>query len=53
MNAHETELNYWTCPDCGTRNSLFLIEGQPLPDELECCVCEHVSGEIEWKKATA
>jgi len=46
--VEETALATWVCPICGLENTSFLIEGEPLPDELHCSFCEHESGSINW-----
>ncbi len=49
MLAHQTGLVDWDCPECGIPNSIFLVEGESLPDELDCSFCEHESGKITWE----
>jgi len=49
MIATETTLATWECPICGLKNTDFLIEGQPLPDELQCSFCGHESDLIDWE----
>jgi len=44
----ETVLAIWECPICGLENTSFLIEGESLPDELQCSFCGHESGLIKW-----
>lgn len=50
MRVIETTIGFWECPDCFCKNSIFLTEGELLPEELDCDFCCHKSGEIEWIK---
>lgn len=44
----ESGMTTWTCPECGYENELFMLEGDSLPEELECPICNFNSGPIEW-----
>jgi len=46
--ADETGLSTWHCPDCGAANLLFLVQGEALPETLECAFCDHASDPINW-----
>lgn len=49
MKAEETTLITWECPECTATNTIFLIENELLPKELQCSFCNHKSGLIDWK----
>ena len=48
MLVCRTGLVDWDCPICGVTNKIFLTEGKPLPDELDCSFCDHESGKRSW-----
>ena len=43
----------WNCPKCEVLNNHHVMAGEKLPDYLECCVCNHKSDKINWKKLNA
>ncbi len=49
MKAKKTQNLTWVCPDCKLENNIFFIEGEILPDVIECSFCNHVSPELEWE----
>ena len=46
----ESGTNYvkWECPDCSFENEVD-FKNKP-PPYLHCCICNHESDEIFWKK---
>ena len=51
MLASMTVMVEWDCPICEISNLIFLVEGEPLPEELDCSFCDHESGKIKWAKS--
>lgn len=49
MFPTETELAYWTCPDCTGEQEILLVKNMELPPGLECDDCGHKSdGIMDW-----
>ncbi len=46
--AKKTQILTWKCPICEVENTIFLIKGEQLPDELQCSFCNHESDLINW-----
>lgn len=38
----------WECPDCSYENEVDFKDSPPA--YLYCCICNHESDEITWKK---
>jgi len=50
MYPTETELAYWTCPDCHGEQEIILVSNMELPPGLECDDCGHKSdGIMTWE----
>ena len=50
MKAEETELLYWTCPDCTGKQEIILVKGMELPPTLCCDDCGHESDPLTFAK---
>jgi len=48
MEARETQIVKWVCPDCENEQEEILVAGLDLPPVLQCSDCGHMSDEIEW-----
>ncbi len=50
MKIIDSDTNYlkWECPDCFYENEVDFKDHPP--PVLHCCICNHESDEIIWKK---
>lgn len=49
MIAIDTELLYWTCPDCASEQEIITIKGIELDPILECIDCGHESPPLKYE----
>ena len=48
MEANDTQILNWTCPDCEGKQEIITVKGMDLPNVLECGDCGHKSDFIDW-----
>ena len=48
MFPDNTELAYWTCPNCKGEQEIILVTNLELPHQLECDDCGHKRGRMDW-----